>query len=122
MIFFRFYRNSVLASVVSILGSFALIGGGALIGIGGTGGIIGGILVIAASIGLMIWGKIISRNKANKVWWDQTLTKVSPVQIIGNVNLAIQIYNANPVNWTLKKIEELNPVAAQLIRQNQVKK
>ena len=122
MIFFRYYRNSVLASVVSILGSFALIGGGALIGIGGTGGIVGGVLVIAASIGLMIWGKIISRNKAYKVWWDQTLTKVSPAHIAGNVNLAIQVYNANPKNWTLKKIEELNPVAAQLIRQNQLKK
>lgn len=117
-----YYRNSVLASIVSILGSVAVVGGVAMMPGGDTGMIIAGVFLIAAGIAMMIGGKFISRNKSYKKWWEEILTKVPPAHIAGNVNLAIQVYNANPKNWTLKKIEELNPTAAQLIRYQKAKK
>ena len=100
------YKNSVMSSVVSILGCVMAIAGFAemMIPVGLLG------------IALAIWGKIISDNKAFKTWWKQVTDNNLEPRIAQSVDVAMQIYNKNPQGRTLKKIEELNPEAANQIR------
>lgn len=112
MIFY--YRNSFLASVVSILGCiFALCG----IMMFPEGQILGGIICLILAVPLFILAKRISQNKAFKKWWQQVIDNNLEIQIAGSVQTAIAIYNKNPQKRTLEKIAALNPAAAAQIRQ-----
>ena len=112
MIFF--YKNSFLASVVSILGCIVAMCGIAIIA---EGDVLPGILCIVAAIPLMILAKRISKKKAFKKWWKQIIDNNLEIQIASSVQTAIAIYNKNPQNATIEKIAALNPAAAQQIRQ-----
>jgi hypothetical protein len=105
------YKNSFLASVISILGSIVALGGIASFEDDPT------ITVIAviAGIALLICGKLISNDKAFKKWWKQVKDAGLEPQIAQNVETAIAVYNKNPNNKTLKKIAQLNPAAAERI-------
>ncbi len=116
---FIWYRNSFLASVVSIAGCGILIGGIAVIA---EGDILPGIAFIAAGLGLCILARVISGNKSFKKWWKQVTDANLEGAIARDADLAVKIYNKNPQNRTLKKIEQLNPAAADFIRKNRGKK
>lgn len=118
MIMVLWYKNSFLASVVSILGCILVIAG---LGISGEGDLAATAGLIICGIPLIIWGKVISNNKAFKKWWKQVTDANLEPQIAQNVNTAITIYNKNPQKRTLKKIAALNPAAAAQI-QNSIKK
>lgn len=107
------YKNSFLASVVSILGCILVITG---IGIAGEGDVTATALLILCGIPLIIWGKVISNNKAFKKWWKQVTDANLEPQIAQDVNTAIAIYNKNPQKRTLQKIAALNPAAAAQIQ------
>ncbi len=109
------YKNSFLSSLVSIFGCVGIIGG--ISGIA-EGEVVGGIMVIIVGIPLLIWGRIISDNKAFKKWWKQVTDANLEPQIAQDFQTAIAIYNKNPQKRTLKKIETLNPAAAVHIRQS----
>jgi len=109
------YRNSFLASMVSIFGCVGIIGG--ISGIA-EGEVAGGIMVVIMGIPLIVWGKIISNNKAFKVWWKQVTDANLEPKIAQDINTAVAIYNKNPQKRTLKKIEALNPAAAAHIQQS----
>ncbi len=113
------YRNSIAASVVSLFGCCLILGGICLFP---EGEIFGGISILAVGIGCAIWGKKISDDKAFKTWWKQVEDANLQGAIAQNANLAIQIYNKNPQERTLKKLETLNPGAVQYIRANIGKK
>ncbi len=108
-----FYKNSFLASLVAIFGSVFAIGGVTIC----IEGDMSGIFLILVGIVLVIWGKTISENKAFKKWWKQVVDAGLVSQIATSTQTAIAVYNKNPQDRTLKKIEELNPAAAQTIRQ-----
>lgn len=107
------YRNSFLASVVSIFGCVLFLGGIAIISEGDVGA---GIVTIVLSIPLLLWAKKISNDKAFKKWWKQITDNNLEPQIAQNVSTAIAIYNKNPQKRTLDKIAQLNPAAAEQIR------
>lgn len=107
------YRNSFLASVVSILGCVLVIAG---ISVSGDGDVATTAGLIICGIPLIVWGKIISNNKAFKKWWKQVEDANLEPQIRQNVNTAIAVYNKNPQKRTLKKIAALNPAAAAQIQ------
>lgn len=107
-----YYKNSLLASIVSILGcAFAFAGIAAII----EEEIAGGICIIIIAIPFIIWGKIISKNKAFKQWWKQIVYAGLAPQIAQDINTAVEVYNKYPDKRTLKKIAELNPAAAERI-------
>lgn len=107
------YKNSFLASVVSILGCILVIAG---ISVAGDGDMATTAGLIICGIPLIVWGKIISNNKAFKKWWKQVENANLIPQIRQDVNTAIAVYNKNPQKRTLKKIAALNPAAAAQIQ------
>lgn len=109
------YKNSFLASVVSMFGC-AIVLVGIYACIDGEWG--GGLGMIVLGIPLIAWGGIISENKKFKKWWKQVTDNNLEPAIARSIDTAVAIYNKNPQNRTLKKIEQLNPAAAQLIRQS----
>lgn len=112
------YKNSFLASVMSILGCILVLVG---FGISGEGDLAATAGLIICGIPLIVWGKIISNNKAFKKWWKQVTDSNLETQIAQNIDTAVAIYNKNPQKRTLKKIAELNPAAAAQI-QSSIKK
>ena len=112
------YKNSFLASVVSIFGC-------ALIMIGIMGVVEGepdALVCVIPGLALAIWGRSISHNKAFKKWWKQIEEKNLEPVIARDLNTAIAVYNKNPQKRTLKKIATLNPSFAQQIEQSIAKK
>ena len=108
----RWYKNSFLASLVSIIGCLMIVGGIASFG----ADVVTAIIFIVIGFALAVWGKNISDNKAFKTWWQQVVDAGLVPQIARDTATAIAIYNKNPQNRTLQKIRELNPAAAQQIQ------
>lgn len=106
------YKNSFLASLVSIFGCVCCISAIA----GCVEGDPSTLALLLPGIPLMIWAKVISENKAFKKWWKQVTDNNLEPQIASSVQTAIAVYNKNPQERTLKKIEALNPAAGAQIR------
>lgn len=106
------YKNSFLASIVSIFGCIFCISAVA----GCVEGDPSMLAMLIPGVPLLIWGKVISENKAFKKWWKQVTDNNLEPQIAASVQTAIAVYNKNPQERTLKKIAELNPAAAEAIR------
>lgn len=116
---FFWYKNSFLASAVSIFGCAMAMGGIAMITDGDTEGAVPMILL---GIALAVLGKVISNNKAFKKWWKQVKDNNLESAVATDLNTAIAVYKKNPQNRTVKKIEQLNPSFAEYIRKNVVGK
>ena len=108
----RWYKNSFLASLVSILGCVLIMSGIAAF----SASVGGAIAMILIGLAMAVWGKNISDNKAFKTWWQQVVDAGLVSQIAQNTATAIAVYNKNPQTRTLQKIRELNPAAAQQIQ------
>lgn len=74
---------------------------------------------IALGLVLVIAGKLISNRKAFKKWWEQVEDAGLEEQIKNDIALAKTVYSKNPIRATLKKIESLNPAAAEAIREEE---
>ncbi len=108
----RWYKNSFLASAISIIGCLMIMGGILTLA---DEMVTEGIIFIVIGLALAIWGKQISANKAFKTWWKQVTDADLEPKIAQSTDVAIQVYNKNPQKRTLKKIAELNPAAAENI-------
>ena len=106
------YKNSVLASLISILGYIFVIGGICVMFGGEIGG---GIVMLIVGIALAMWASAISENKKFKTWKKELQAKGVEAQIRTSTQVAFQVYNAYPRSNTLNYIRSLNPAAAQLI-------
>ena len=106
------YRNSFLASLISIAGcasgmlavSFLL-----------SGNVSEGILCAVIAAGLLYGGKKLSQKKAFEKWWSQVKKANLEPEIRRSKETAVEIYKKNPEKWTLEKIRRLNPEAAAYI-------
>lgn len=106
------YRNSFLASIVSILGCVL----GMLAAMLLVGSIfLGGIVLAAIAVGLIALGKQISVNKEFEAWWKQVRKNNLEPAIRSSRDAAVDVYNLNPEKRTLEKIRQLNPEAARYI-------
>lgn len=108
------YKNSFLASAVSIIGS--------ALGISGIKAIVGGhfapgITLVIAAVPLLILGRYISNRKSFNTWWKVVADAGLEPQIAQSYSVALRVYRKNPCKRTLKKIAKLNPDAAEAIRQ-----
>lgn len=112
IISYKIYKNSVLATIISLMGSaFTVCGVVALFAEP-----VSGLVCAAMGVGMLFWAKNISENKAFKKWWKQITDNHLEPQIAASLQTAIAIYNKNPQKRTLNKIRQLNPAAAQTIQ------
>ena len=109
---FFYYQNSFLASVASIFGCL-------MIFMGLTDTIHEKFLFIGLGLVLVIAGKLISKRKAFKKWWEQVEDAGLEEHIRNDIAVAKVVYSKNPIRATLKKIESLNPAAAEAIREEE---
>lgn len=107
------YRNSFLASVVSIIGSGAAIMAVTMLF---SGEILTGIVFGAIAAGLLYLGKKISEQKSFDKWWKQVEKANLEPEIRRSRDLAVEVYKKNPEPRTLEKIRSLNPDAARYIQ------
>ena len=117
-----YYKNSFLASVISIISSFLGMFGFAML----AGCFLSKdfsdlpeiLLTLAIALGGGAIASSISKNKSNTQWWqEQIIQKNLEGEIKNSVDFCFKVYNANPNQWTLQKIEQLNPNGAAQIRQ-----
>ena len=108
------YKNSFLATLVSICGYIGVVCG---VMVMFEGDIAAGILMLAVGIGLAVWASKISQNKQFKTWKKQVEVKGLVPGVQSSVQTAIQVYNTNPSTKTLNYIRTLNPAAAENIAQ-----
>jgi len=108
------YKNSFLASFVSILGCAMVMGGIASFG----DDIAAAVVLILIGVAFAIWGRVISDNKAFKKWWKQVEDNNLEEVIAKDLNAAIAVYQKNPQRRTIKKIAALNPAFAEHIQQS----
>lgn len=117
------YNNSILATILSFLSRiFALFGIAMAIGgvLDGEFGMLGGgvAFFVLFGIGGTALAENINTHQSNVKWWKNTIVKQGwEAQIPNSVDVCFQVYNANPRQWTLNKIRELNPSAAAQIQQ-----
>lgn len=106
------YKNSILASIISIFSYLIMLGG---IMIAFDGEILGGILLFVAGVGVAALAAWVSQQASFRKW----IKKLKKDGIIDRArtdgNLAVQIYNANPKPQTLKYLRSVNPAAAEHI-------
>ena len=109
-----YYKNSVLASAVSIIGCiFAVV---LVVEFESYDFVTESLPLALIALTFLIGGKLISNCKAFKTWWKQ-VEKANLIDAIKtDVSVAKTIYSKNPKPATLKKIEALNPAAALQIR------
>lgn len=118
------YKHSILATVLSFLSSIAGIGGllctvislldgaweGVLTGLG---------IMLVFGLGFTALADIIGTRASNVNWWKTVIVKQGlDIRLSISTDLCIQVYNANPCQWTLNKIQAANPAAAQQIQQS----
>ena len=110
MIFY--YKNSFLASLVSIFASgLAMMGILALL----DKEILMGIVFLVISIPLFLLGKQISVRKSFKKWWKNLDESGVIAQAAASREVAIAVYQKNPTKQTLNAIRKINPAAAAAI-------
>lgn len=109
-----YYRNSILASIISIIGCIFVIMSITELSEAWPMTIIGLVMCIL--------GKGISVNKAFKTWWDTVIGTGKAAQMRTDRELCVEVYNENPGKHTLKKIREINPEAGEWIEQHISKK
>lgn len=107
------YKNSILASIVSIYGSLCVFAGVSLI----TQSILACILVIVYGAFHCWLGAYISERANYKAWKKEIEKKVDIERIKKEIYFAVKVYNTNPCNMVLKYIRNLNPEAAEYIKQ-----
>ena len=115
MLHITLYKNSVLASLVSIVGSLSVLAGIAL-ALGGA--IFGGIFMALLGFGCAALASIISSRVQFRKWIKEMEKNGVIAQAKGNAVLAIKIFDANPTKQTLAYIRKLNPTAAGYIDQH----
>lgn len=113
----RVYKNSALATVVSIIGCFFELGGITVMANGGAGNLLGGFLLALWGVAHFAVAERLSDYAQYRIWKRQIEQKVDVERIAHDNELAIQVYQTNPCKRVLKYIQNLNPTAAEQIQQ-----
>lgn len=109
---FIYYKNSFLASLVSIF-ACGLIAMGVMFFVDAM--ILEGLAMLAVGIPLFLLGRHISQNKAFKKWWKELENKGVIAQAATSQEVAMAIYKKDPKKRTLNAIRKINPAAAAAI-------
>lgn len=105
-----YYRNSFVASMISLVGCMMIAGG---IADGWNIGLI--LLGIPFLIGGKLYSNWVAETKSFEKWWKQVENANLVSEIAKSTETAVAVYKKNPQERTLEKIRELNPAAAAYI-------
>ena len=108
------YKNSILASLLSLAGYFMIAGG---IMAAFNGEVVPGIVLALLGIGVSWLAAWLSSQIQFLKWLRQLKKKNIPELAKSDASLALQIYQANPTKQTLRYVRKLNPTAASYIDQ-----
>jgi len=111
------YKNSALATVVSVIGSLFELGGITTMVNGGLDYLLVGFLLALWGAAHFVAAERLSDYAQYRTWKRQIEQKVDAEQIMQDEALAISIYSTNPCKRVLKYIQNLNPTAAEQIQQ-----
>ena len=112
MMFVRIYRNSFLASLVSIIGSAVAATGIA----SALGGEPAGLIAVPVGIAFFCLAGSISEGKEFKKWQKLVRSKGIEDAMRTDAALAVSVYRTNPGERALSYITALNPGAGAYIR------
>ena len=107
------YKNSVLASVLSIFGTAMIFGG--IVGI--TSDISITLTLVPVGGAVMYWAHQIAEKKQFKLWIKGLEEKGIIQQLSENAGLCFALYQANPHKRTIAFIAKHNPNAAEEIKE-----
>ena len=109
------YRNSFWASVLSIVGT-GVVAGGAMIVLY-KADLVYGFFFILLGLPMVIYARILGDKKDFQKWWSTHVDAEREKRIAESEEEAIAVYNKYPRQIMVKKLQELNPQAAEKIRQ-----
>jgi len=109
-----FYRTSLIATVISILGCASAAGGVMLLFLDGDW--LGIVFLLLGLVGV-IAGRVIHLNKTYDKWWSENVDSELEKEIAQSQEKCIEIYNRNPQRRAIKKISQLNPEAGAHIQE-----
>lgn len=114
-----FYKNSILASIVSVLGCVCIL---VTVMVFDLSDLTESMPPIILGVALLVGGKLLSNHKAFKKWWEKVeeANLIEPMKT--DISTAQIVYSKNPCKATLKKIAQLNPAAVEAIKASPVKK
>ena len=98
-----FYKNSVLATFVSIFGTCFFAGG---VAVAVYEDVITGIILTGIGILLLLWASRISAKKVFKKWKKQLKKEGILSQLLASQELRMAVYKQFPHRWTLKMMKK----------------
>lgn len=110
----QIYKNSILATLMSIFGYGVILMGGMLL-LDKT--YIEGVIMLILGVALKVWADSVSENKRLKVLKKDLEARGLVPEIRASVRTAIEVYNMLPSKKMLAYIRTLNPEAADNIAQ-----
>ncbi len=112
-----FYKNSFLASLVSIFGyTFLMI---SLVGFFSENDITLGIIMLALAIIFIPWAAVISENKTEKKWWKEITSKIPQSEIMSSKENILMVCSKSPkANRTYKRCLKANPELVMTVGHN----
>lgn len=112
--FFKIYKSSILATIVSIIGAGFLYGGIVCLF---SGAAPAGIICAVAGVGIHLAAESMATNAVFNKWRKRVVSNGYAQKIAaGDYSLAVQLYNQNPGEKTLQYFETLNANVAARIR------
>ena len=108
------YKNSILATLLSFVSYFCMLGGIMMLF---DGEFLGFVVLFALGIGIGAVGSALSEWKRFRSFRKQLEKKGLIPQIQASTQLALQVYDAYPAPKTVEYIRTLNPAAAQILDQ-----
>lgn len=109
-----FYRTSIVATVISILGCASVAGGAMLLLMDGDWL---GIVFVLLGLPGILGGRIIHLNKTYDKWWTENVDSELEAELAQSREKCIEVYNLNPQRRAIKKISQLNPEAGAHIQE-----
>lgn len=108
----RIYKNSIVASLLSMCG-YGLVSVGTIALFSES--VAEGIILVLIGVGLAFWGAKISEKKQFRTWKSKIESDGLDSRIKEDVSIAVMVYNSNPSKRSLAYISQLNPAAGNFI-------
>lgn len=115
-----FYRHSIPATIISILGVACAAGGAMLLVMDGD---LLGIVFLLIGFPAVVLARKINMKKEYALWWKEHVDSQREEEIRQSQEAAIAVYNENPQHQAILHISQLNPEAGAHIQEriNQLK-
>lgn len=114
----RFYKSSVLATIISFFGSvWCLVG----VCLAVSEDVVAGIILAVVGLACLFWADAINERASFKKWIKKLKNEGVEEQLSTSNEMCMVVYNANPCKRTIEYIRKYNPTVAEQIS-NEIEK